>query len=24
VVNGIGHPDDVFVRLVKAVEANRN
>jgi adenylate kinase len=23
VVNGIGHPDDVFVRLVKAVEANR-
>jgi adenylate kinase len=24
VVNGIGHPDDVFLRLVKAVEANRN
>lgn len=24
VVNGIGHPDDVFDRLVKAVEANRN
>lgn len=24
VVNGIGHPDDVFVRLVKAVDANRN
>jgi adenylate kinase len=24
VVNGVGHPDDVFVRLVKAVEANRN
>lgn len=24
VINGIGHPDDVFVRLVKAVDANRN
>jgi adenylate kinase len=24
VVNGVGHPDDVFVRLVKAVESNRN
>ncbi len=24
VVNGIGHPDAVFDRLVKAVEANRN
>lgn len=24
VVNGIGHPDDVFVRLVKAVDSNRN
>ncbi len=24
VINGIGHPDDVFVRLVKAVESNRN
>ncbi len=24
VVNGIGHPDDVFDRLVKAVESNRN
>jgi adenylate kinase len=24
VVNGIGHPDDVFDRLVKAVENNRN
>ncbi len=23
VVNGVGHPDDVFDRLVKAVEANR-
>jgi adenylate kinase len=24
VINGIGHPDDVFDRLVKAVDANRN
>ncbi len=24
VVNGVGHPDDVFDRLVKAVELNRN
>ncbi len=24
VINGIGHPDAVFDRLVKAVEANRN
>lgn len=24
VVNGVGHPDDVFLRLVQAVEANRN
>lgn len=24
VVNGVGHPDDVFVRLVKAVNSNRN
>jgi adenylate kinase len=23
VINGIGHPDDVFDRLVKAVDANR-
>ena len=23
VINGIGHPDDVFVRLVQAVESNR-
>jgi len=23
VVNGVGHPDDVFARLVQAVEANR-
>lgn len=24
VINGIGHPDAVFARMVKAVEANRN